>query len=353
MEYSSFSQLKGLTWFQTYKDILKWEDKKGNLPEPIGATIDLTTICNLRCNHCNSQHSWEIGKTQKREDVEKQLIILKTLGCKSICFAGGGEPTLVPWFKDIIQLANEMGFEVGISSNFTTIDLKTMHAIAKYATFCGVSLDAGNPETYNKIKKAPLFNRVMDNLDKMVKIIKRNNSKLDFVVKFLINNDNQKEIYDACFKTYAAGVKTFYVRPAGFHEFNFDVYLIENQMKRCQDFAKHCREDLHQNFIVQSSFSRVNPETYGKIHNFKVCHATPLLIQICADGNVYQCIDKRYRLDAVLCHWTELMKYWGSAEHRQKVKEINLEACPRCAFGNYNEQIEKCVIRDDLYWKFP
>ena len=370
-EYNSFNQTKGLTWINHYNNIIRWHKKrKQELYPPIGITIDLTTTCNLRCQGCNSVRSWDKNNSLCKEEVFKiidYLVEWRTYTGRSdvllsCCFAGGGEPTLHKDFPEIIEYASKY-FEIGMSTNGTTLNNKRVReAIVKYADFCGVSVDSATPETWGKYKQVEdeMYYKVLNGTKKTLKYInklgnrKRKHKKLDFVYKFLITQTNQHEILQAAMLAMNIGFKTFFVRPAamaGLEAFSMedetlDVRSIEQQVSKARSLSSR-------QFKVYGSFGRVNPVTYGKVHNFKKCYATPLLVQICGDGYVYQCIDCRYKANHRMCPWDKLRGYWGSQTHKSRINKLKVKDCPRCAFGVYNEQIEKCVIEDQLWRNFP
>ncbi len=367
-EYNSFTGLKGLCWSSNYENILRWEKgETSNLLPPVGVTIDLTTTCNLRCNHCNATRSLDKKLFLDYDEVIKIIDYLSewrdeycnNTVLRSCCFAGGGEPTLHPKFTDIITYAHKKGFQVGISTNGTALlNGEVRAAIINHAEFCGISMDSGTKETWCKIKNRKDYNYdiIIKGLGLLLKDYKKSRRRprrVDLVYKFLITEYNQHEILLAAKLAKSLGFSTFFARPAAVegleafegHKLAFNVEDIKSQMTTCKELETN-------KFKVYGSFNRVNPETYGRIHKFNKCHSTPLLMQICADGYWYQCIDKRYLEDAKICRWEYIRDVWGSNEHRGIVKGIDLNKCVRCAAGNYNEQIE-AIEGDTMYRFFP
>ena len=114
-QYSSFSQTKGMLWNEQFDGILQ-----GKLLAPIGAVIDLTDRCNLGCLWCNSQ-GFRSKNILQTDHVKKIVDELADWGVRSVCYAGGGEPSLHPDFADIIRYSAEKGLQVGISTNGTKL----------------------------------------------------------------------------------------------------------------------------------------------------------------------------------------------------------------------------------------
>lgn len=359
---NSFAQTKGLLWSDWYESIVKWETGKSDyLKPPVGAAIDLTTTCNLFCKHCLGTHSRKLGLTLDTSEVIKIIDLLNDWGVKSVCFAGGGEPTIHKDFHEIISHAGASNMEVGMSTNGLMLkNDKVRNSIVKNARFCGVSVDAAKAETWGISKNVnpDLFYDLIKGCVKTINDIKGaeniNGIPLDFVFKFLINFENQYEIYDACKLAKDIGFKTFFARPVAFEKTSayggdsggvFNIPIIKSQVKRCQGL-------ISDDFKVYTSFNRVDSE-FRRTFNFNKCHSTPLMITICADGYWYSCIDHRYHEGFRMCHWSKILDYWGGGEHRDFVNSIDLSKCSRCAGGNYNEQIEKCIIKDNLFKWFP
>jgi len=54
-KYNSFNSYKGLTYYENYKQIVKWLDGDSYLPAPIECNLDPMAECNLRCYFCITQ----------------------------------------------------------------------------------------------------------------------------------------------------------------------------------------------------------------------------------------------------------------------------------------------------------
>ena len=129
------------------------------------------TDCNCKCTYCfASQHPEEFKFKTKPYSV---LPIIKEMLQKNILrrggsiHFGGGEPTLLPEFEDIIRLLLDYKF----------YDLRVHTSGIKYSPILErgiregrlrviVSLDAGCAETYEKIKQVPAYDIVRENVRK-------------------------------------------------------------------------------------------------------------------------------------------------------------------------------------------
>ena len=343
--YSSFSQTKGLLWREWMDGILS-----GNFKPPVGAVIDLTDACNLKCGWCNAQGFRSANKLST-EHVKRIIDDLAAWGVKSVCYAGGGEPSLHEDFAQFIAYAKCKNLEVGISTNgiaLTQIDIET---ISMCARFCGISIDSGSKETWMRIKggSESQYAKLMENCGKLAAFAR--NTPLDLTYKFMLTPHNQHEILRAGKLARDLGFKSFFVRPAAFEnvpgvnvDYKFNVRVIQEQLMRCLHLE-------NETFKVYVSFRRVNAKL-RKTLAFKRCLATPLMAVYCADGYAYLCIDYRERAYGLLCKHEDLRRLWGTAAHKELIAKINLDNCPRCAFAHYNEQIE-AYAADAMFKWFP
>ena len=345
--YASFSQSKGLLWRNEFDGILS-----GDFKPPVGAVIDLTDKCQLFCRWCNGQ-GFRSANTLETETVKKLIRNLAEWGVRSVCFAGGGEPSLHKDFAKLIEYSYINGLEVGISTNGISLTEKDLIAISDYTRFCGFSIDAGTQKTWQRVKneRGPeeYWRRMLWNAEALNLISK--DKKIDTTFKFMLTPYNQHEIFKACKLALELGFKSFFVRPAAFEnvpgleaDYKFDTEAIAKQESKCLELETEC-------FKVYGSFKRVD-EKLKRIIPFDKCRASPLMAVMCADNYSYLCIDYRERPYGKLCRNEELRKFWGTEAHKKVIYSIQLERCPRCAMMHYNCQIES-YKNDDFYMNFP
>lgn len=82
------------------------------------AWLELTEVCNLRCIHCyegdaHRDNSKVRLSFEQWKDVIQQL---REAGCKKIEFIGG-EPTVYPYFEELLAFAANLGHSIEIFSN--------------------------------------------------------------------------------------------------------------------------------------------------------------------------------------------------------------------------------------------
>ena len=49
----------------------------------------------------------------------------------------------------------------------------------------------------------------------------------------------------------------------------------------------------------------------------------------------------------------QILEFWGSPAHIEKLRAVQVEKCPRCTYGIYARQIENTLERDAMCLNFP
>ena len=356
-KYSSFNSYKGLAWQDShYVPIAKWFKKEGELPAPIELSLDPGHLCNFQCGHCNAQrylvlHPDQVPADKKvmtKEHLRNIIDFVSEWGVRAVCIGGGGEPLMN---RNVWDLPSYIASK-GMKSSFATNGSLINEQIAKEMMNCrwvGVSVDSATPETFEKVHGVNLFDRVIKNLELLVKTKKETGSKIDISYKFLISPLNWHEVYDACKLAKEIGVRDFHARPADLERKDFDQAMELNyNIEEIQKLFSQAHELEDENFRVFTIMHKYDPN-FRVMHSFKKCSASSLMLQACSDGNVYVCADHRIEDRFKLCsHYPdpkEIKTFWGSDKHRELLNSINVgKECGRCTYGEYARQIEEVAM---------
>lgn len=356
--YNEFNSMKILYFKDHLQAIVD-----GKFLPPITVDSDPTNLCNFNCIWCNSKGFRDKkASTIPADHLLKLADFYKEWGVKSTCVSGGGEPMMNQGFAAFLYRLHENGIKSGIISNGTLLNEDNAVAIAKCASWCGFSIDAGSNETFMKvkgIKDKKIFDKVINNIKRLIEIKRQLNSKLEITYKFLLHPLNTGDIFKAAKIAKDSGFNTFHLRPGCWdnlydqkHEkpINFSDYIeiIESEIEK----SRELEDDNFRFYSVRHKFG----EKFKRKINFKKCLATPLLATFGADGNVHLCFDVRGKKEWILCsHYPdpkEVLKVWGSEKHKKIIDSIDVKNCPRCTFGPYNEAIEKVIIEDKMFRDF-
>ena len=362
-QFNSFNSMKGLLFKEWYQSIVDWKDGKQLKPlPPIEVSLDPIHSCNLNCEWCNASRYLSSNLKNRRMEDEHLISLVTFLGkwgAKAICFGGGGEPTLHSNLPSAIRHTREVGMESSIATNGTIISQELLEALP-LCRWIGVSIDSATPETYMIGRKIDLFNKAIINLHQIVNKVKQYKTNCDVSYKFLIFAHNQHEIYDACKLAKGIGVRDFHARPADFSHQGmndrkkvnpYNMNLIHEQFEKCHEL-----ED--ENFRVYTVVHKFN-EDFTPVKDFSQCFASPICIQLCANGSIYLCPDMRhkdfYKLGEHYPTPENIEKVWGNQKHYDLVFKTGREQCKnRCTFVPYNIQCEQLFINknDPMCWKF-
>ena len=369
-KYNSFNSDKGLTYYENYKQIIRWLNhapefdrplQRVPLHAPVEVNLDPIAFCNLDCSYCIVQrylkhHREELGMTELPIDYMIRLVdFLTNWQVRGLCISGGGEPTLHPDLPYLIDYASRR-MKVSLVTNATSLPVEALKC-----RWVAMSVDAADAKTYKKIKGKDMLDQVVSNMVNLVDQRKKGDADLCF--KFLLIPDNQYEIYDACRLAKSIGVQDFHLRPADlersdlreFHQVKDDYLSVFDGAAIHEQFRK-CHELEDKNFHVYTVTHKFSPQFHVE-HTFKRCLATPLMLPILTDGNAYICPDKKmekshklgscYPDPEVICTW------WGSDSHRDLIKSVNVSSCSKCTWCKYNEQIENIILQDKMCLDFP
>ena len=354
-KYTSFNSMKGLAYYEHYKKILVWMDGKGELPPPIECNLDPIAMCNLNCYFCITQRYLKdaplTGSRILPTDYMYELVdFLADWGVKGLCISGGGEPLLHTGVPNVLEYAQGKNMRTSIFTNGTIMSDKILRVLSN-CQFVSLSINAANSRTYKEIMGIDLW----DSVDANIHLLGKQKGGFK-CVRMLILPENYKQIHKVCKWAKEIGLDGFNVRPVDFEREDIEGHkklVLPIDFIR-EEFAK-CHAEETDNFKVFTVTHKFDDSFHVK-HDFKQCLATPLLIPILQDSNAYVCVDKKMELAYKLgsCYLPEnILQWWGSDEHREAIKRVNINSCSRCTFSEYQRQIVEVVQEDRMFLSFP
>jgi len=347
--------------------VYKWKQiKRGKkIPAPVLVTVDPTNVCNLHCKWCNA----DFIQKQNQNSLSKKTLrdiadFIKKWGVESVCIAGGGEPTLNPHTSDFINRCSKNGIKIGIVTNGTLID-KHLESLKK-CTWVGVSIDAGTPKTYKKLKGADKFNQVIKNIIKLNKVQKGELFKPGqghgVSYKYLLHPGNIKDVFKAAKIAKQIGCRNLHIRPFG--EPWDKIGKVEDKFSYSD--IKEFREQLikarkleDKNFRVFGITHKFDGD-FRRKNDFKNCYAifmTGVFSPPSSKGNFDygMCCDRRGDKNLTLKDLTkpkQVKSFWGSKNHWKVFDKIKVKECPRCTYQPHNQIFEKVILEDNTTYEF-
>jgi poly(ribitol-phosphate) beta-N-acetylglucosaminyltransferase len=153
-------------------------------------SVEVHSVCNMRCEYCSDiyyggkQPSYAIEKVVK--DFLSKGVISKDV---SIVW-GGGEPTLLKNFDNIFhEITSSLKPRTNyIFTNVTVYKEVIAELLRKNAGTIVVSIDAGTPQTFKKVRGLDAFEKVFRNLQRYASIEGQNIN-----IKYILMEENSSE----------------------------------------------------------------------------------------------------------------------------------------------------------------
>lgn len=327
--------------FSHLEALHRW--KQGKDVAPISVEIHLTEHCNNRCFYC---HYPKTPQAISLEDFSITIDKLATIGAKAIILSGGGEPTLHPDIISALHLIAAKGMDSAIITNLLLHDEDVYTTILRHCTWCRVSLDASNASLYKRIRGVDGFDKVLFNIQQMVKLKKKNSSGTTIGVQSVVNPYNLDDIFEGIALTAKLGVDYIQVRPVETmpgEKLIYSKQQYDSIMEQIEAGAQLAREDF--NVIRSNKWDIINPylDPEKREHGFSFCHAYMMIAAIDVRGDMYVCCHQVEQRNQELCYGNivrepveELM-----ARRQDVIKRLDLSRCYlECRASNINRRLE-------------
>lgn len=164
----------------------KWIDSN----KIVGATLEITAGCNLRCVHCYMSNHKDCNKQLSFEQIKQVLDILCANGVLFLTFSGG-EPFYRKDFKEIYLYAKEKGFLIEIYTNGILINEEWIKIFKDYPPLLiDLSIYGTSNETYERVTG------VKYSFDKFIHVLELlHNADIRFSIKAPLLSVNYTELF--------------------------------------------------------------------------------------------------------------------------------------------------------------
>ncbi len=266
------------------------EWKAGKVIYPLYIEAGPSGVCNHRCTFCAydfleyKPHYW------KTEVMLERLKEMGRLGAKSIMFSGEGEPFL---HKDILALADrsvESGIDVSFTTNGTLMTKEISERVLPKTKWIKVSVNAGTPETYAAIHRAPAkdFDRMAENLRDAVRIRREHQYACALGMQILLLPENAHEAAALARLGKDIGVDYLVVKPYSRHPESrgekYNAIRYADYLGLKDELEKENTGDFQVIFRLNAMKKWDEAQK-----SYKRCLALPFWAHIDAQGNVWGC----------------------------------------------------------------
>ncbi len=238
--------------------------KKAFINEPRILTINLHIFpfCNYRCRFCFQQHLFNHFAFKEDTDYYKQMITriyesVEGINNKVKLTISGGEPTLYPNLKEILQHSKKLGFITSIITNGSRPNV--IKEVIKYIDILGVSIDSYKEEVEIKLGRGNGYH--LKKALKTVEIVKNQEKKLKIntVVTKLNYKENMCEELISKIKPDVWKVfKVEFIK--GINNSAKELAITKSEFIKYIKLNKNCRPKHEDSDLLRNSYIMIDPE---------------------------------------------------------------------------------------------
>ena len=315
---------------------------KGEEARPLYFEISLNSYCNHHCVFCHYNYLGHKGRFSDPARIVSLLEEIRSIGGKSVVFAGSGEPLLYENTVPAIALASELGLDVGMSTNGALLKENDIDFLIDALTWIRFSVNASTPSMYSRIHKTSKndFHTILRNLERIVEAKSKANSPLTIGVQYILIPANVDGLAQFMETMKRIGVDYFVIKHFYRHPCNiFSVdesfpppSMLEYLEKIGNDFS-----DENFSVIVR------RPDVLQETREYDVCYGLPYIVYVKENGDVYSCFSYQHDPKTILGNIfrSTLEEIWCSERKRMALEYINNEidkkACqPNCRHHQIN-----------------
>jgi radical SAM protein with 4Fe4S-binding SPASM domain len=252
---------------------------KMSFPPPLYIQFYPTTRCNQKCSFCFN------GSINKNKEMpfEKALRLPDIVSENNISEIDimGGEPLLVTWIHDFIEIALNRKISVNISTNGSLPHLTQKLSDLNPDNFrIGISLEGSDKDKHNAVTYSSNFNNAVSSIKHLVK------SGLNPVVKTVIRKSSLDDIQNIINLLKDLGVKQYYLLHMDILSHNESFINEALSFIDFMDFFKKTKQANH-----EISIHKVNASCFEKksLPENSRCAGGVKKLSVFPDGSVFPC----------------------------------------------------------------
>lgn len=347
-----YSQLKPV-WHQDRIKTLR----AGDIPPPVHVHFIISDLCNQDCSFCAYRMSAglsnelfvgesevaKVGTNNPKRQIptDKALEIIEdcaALGVKAVQFTGGGEPTAHPHHLEIMHLAQELGMDTALVTNGLKLDPDS--AIIRRLHWIRVSVDAGDEETYRKVRRVPAghWGKVWKN----IKGLNGRGYKGVLGIGFVVTPENYHTLVEAAELAADAGADNIRIG-AVFSALGLSYYGEGDLIGRIVDEIEKAKARIPAPFEIIDLFGRRIGDLEAAAPQDSTCHYQHFTVYIGGDLNVYRCCNTAYTLAGKVGNLRD-MRFKDFMQGAKKAYyPFDARSCRYCQFIGQNKTIASLI----------
>jgi radical SAM protein with 4Fe4S-binding SPASM domain len=250
-----------------------------DLPLPQFIQFYPTLRCNQKCGFC-----FNLPPTYASDmSFDNALALLDILLCNGIGEIDimGGEPLLLDWMPDFVDIAIKSGRSVNLSTNGSTVEvIEKLSDLDPEKFNIGISLEGSSKATHNRMTNSHHFYRALTSVSELV------SSGLDPIVKTVVSKETMSDIQAVVDLLRDMGVKRYYL-------IHMDLITSDTTLKNAalgysafRDFYEEIKRNNQDIGIFKVAASCFEKETLpGGVR----CAGGVRKLAVMPDGSVYPC----------------------------------------------------------------
>lgn len=300
----------------------------GKMPVPRTMEFFLSNVCNHACTGCHSRYLHKDKNKFLDFDVLKEVVTdFAELGVEGVEISGGGEPLMYPQIIPALAFMRSKGLKVGMFSNGTLITDELIEFLVQNLLFLRIAFDAATPETYKKIHGRDDFERLIDNLKKLIGYRSKGSGsgakgpgigQATVGAKYLVSTRNWQELAAAAELAREIGLDYLQFKALRASRFTLE----GDTLKKAREEAERAKEFSGDDFQVFGSLQKTKPA--GR------CFLNPIHPVIDANGDMYLCAFFHHRQDEHKIgnvYEKSFPEIWYSERHFQAFKSTKPKEC--------------------------
>lgn len=252
---------------------------------PLVVEFDTTEACMMACPGCISEDLVCHHTSFTNERIMQLAGELVEAGIKAVILIGGGEPLAHPKAGEFITYMGEHNVSIGITTNGVLIS-RYIEPISKYANWTRISMDAGTPETFFKLRPGKsginYFDEIINNIRELNKV-KSGKVGYSYLVRTEADGcgieSNIDEIYKAAKLAKEIGCDYFEVKPSYNYAGGQAHSLVKHSKERMMEAKKQIemiQELADENFQVVKAITLDDSLNCVERTQIKTYHKCPM-----------------------------------------------------------------------------
>lgn len=331
----------------------RWNDvmalRRGETVWPSFCDFHTSNACNQHCAGCAYDGTLD-HRIMSEADHFNIVDQLHQVGVRAYDFAGGGEPTMLPYLPKLLRHIRAMGDYFAIFTNGLILNDELADAMLSGGTYVRFSLEASSREDYAAYKRVnpQHWEIVTTHAARLVAAAQSGGSPLEVSVKFAVGKSLRgTEHYRRCIDVgRALGARRITIKALR-HE---PEELPEMERSKEGELLRRVIFEENAEDLVSAWVAPLNPE---KVPH---CWLTPLHTVIDHLGNVYLCCyyyngrqDEMYIGNVLRERFKDI---WLDGHHRGLLKNIVHEKClaQDCKFMRHGLAVAEAFNRGHVEW---